>query len=529
MERISIRYLQAVIGWIAQYHRIQGSSELEEAGNFIAGELERWGYDVKTHYFSYSEPRGTFPPVVGWDVHWAKVQCGDYILTLDNAPTLVLAHSPPADVEGEVVHLSNLEQLKHVDVSGKIVVIPGERVRRTYWRLQEAGAIGVMFYRKGLDPRAVPYYGLFLTPEEASRAKIPAVSIPGEMLNKLKKVKRARVLVESRYRDGAKAPVVVGERGEARVAFVAHYCHPGGTVNDNVSGVASLLTLARALSLSGVEGVRFVLTPEYYGTMALLESVGWDGVPVINVDMVGEDQSKTGSTLMLVRPPVFRIGLGEAIAWRCLSDCLPEVEPFSGFEKVPAQRFALVSYEMGSDHDVFLGFGVNSVMLNQWPDYYYHSSLDTVDKVDVWELTRLTGCLSRILEVDRRKAVRSYVRVLLAKFDVDSLSCNYIADLAKDYGVKVECERAIKRGVGPRAKVRPPISTRYLEEKLGYDHWIVKMIDEDRRMGTIFESIVPMLFNGEVDLDLGVELIREEFPVDGELIRKYVEESKVFD
>jgi len=40
---------------------------------------------------------------------------------------------------------------------------------------------------------------------------------------------------------------------------------------------------------------------------------------------------------------------------------------------------------------------------------------------------------------------------------------------------------------------------------------------------------VPMLFNGEVDLDLGVELIREEFPVDGELIRKYVEESKVFD
>lgn len=36
---------------------------------------------------------------------------------------------------------------------------------------------------------------------------------------------------------------------------------------------------------------------------------------------------------------------------------------------------------MGSDHDVFNFFGIPSVMSITWPDRFYHSSEDTIDKV----------------------------------------------------------------------------------------------------------------------------------------------------
>jgi hypothetical protein len=48
-----------------------------------------------------------------------------------------------------------------------------------------------------------------------------------------------------------------------------------------------------------------------------------------------------------------------------------------------------VPYSQGSDHDVFLGFGVPSTMLGHDPDWTHHTSEDTIDKTDATEFRRV--------------------------------------------------------------------------------------------------------------------------------------------
>jgi hypothetical protein len=43
---------------------------------------------------------------------------------------------------------------------------------------------------------------------------------------------------------------------------------------------------------------------------------------------------------------------------------------------------------VGSDHDIYIVNGIPAVMINQWPDTYYHTDLDSIDKFDP-EITTL--------------------------------------------------------------------------------------------------------------------------------------------
>ena len=50
----------------------------------------------------------------------------------------------------------------------------------------------------------------------------------------------------------------------------------------------------------------------------------------------------------------------------------------------------LVPYSGGSDHEVFMGGGlqVPATMFGSWPDYFYHTNQDTPDKCDPTALRR---------------------------------------------------------------------------------------------------------------------------------------------
>ncbi|MCD6301301.1 MAG: aminopeptidase, partial [Staphylothermus sp.] len=45
-------------------------------------------------------------------------------------------------------------------------------------------------------------------------------------------------------------------------------------------------------------------------------------------------------------------------------------------------RYGISPYTMGSDHDVFIGWSIDSVMYNEWPSKYYHTDKDTLEIID---------------------------------------------------------------------------------------------------------------------------------------------------
>ncbi|MCD6428506.1 MAG: M28 family peptidase [Desulfurococcales archaeon] len=316
-----------------------------------------------------------------------------------NASTTVVAHSPPGEFEGKVVYVSDEGRVPD-SIDG--IVLTRDTSIDMYVKVAKAGAQAVIYFRTEGDPSGIPYLGLFPSRRDLPNMKIPAVAISRsdaeEIIRYIEDGEDVVVkgFVKSGYTDepppARVIEVKVGE-GSKEVHVVAHYCHPAGTVNDNVSGSAGLLEATLALGKAVRDGVvklnslglgiSAVWVPEYYGSFPFVLKKLEEGIEVagaINLDMIGEKQLLTNSTLQLVRAPIKLISDLEALTYYNLVSAIPSAPSFSSPSRLPKVRFAVVNYEVGSDHDVYVVLGKPALMINQWPDKYYHSNLDRIDK-----------------------------------------------------------------------------------------------------------------------------------------------------
>ncbi len=434
---------------LSRFHRIQGSPGLEEAGRFIRDTLSDWGLEVRVYDLPYgSESPPTSPPVVGWyvaDGYAETVKPRKRVVSsLRHAWTAVVAHSPPGEFEGRVCYAPTYKQ---VPQCGDSVVLTPDWGFSTYVKAVEAGARAVLVFRKNAPAGTYPYFGIFPTTRELEHLRVPALTVPRdvaeEIVGSLEKGEEVvvRGYVKSGYRDEAYARVVEASAGDSGEEYhlVAHYCHPGGTVNDNVSGSVGVLSAARALSLATREGrlrvgraVKLVWVPEHHGTARYLGVVLREGRRVagaVNLDMIGEKQCKTKSVLAMVRPPIALVGRLEASVYEKLMEALPKSGAFSSPVELPLLRFYVVNYETGSDHDVYASLGIPAVMLNQWPDRYYHTSGDTLDKMSPRLVYRLgVAALAAVLEIDSAR-VEPYLHMV------------YGLDTARASGVVLDARR----------------------------------------------------------------------------------------
>jgi hypothetical protein len=165
----------------------------------------------------------------------------------------------------------------------------------------------------------------------------------------------------------------VGTPGAQKpILLLAHLCHPRPGANDNASGAALLAELVRILNTVSLEREVIALwMPEFYGTIAWLVDQKPHLACAINMDMVGEDQAKTGSTLEVTATP-----------WS-LPSFLPDLMAVNLTSH--DFRLMLTGFTWGSDHSILDDASVHvpSLSLTQWPDRYYHSSDDTPDKSSV--------------------------------------------------------------------------------------------------------------------------------------------------
>jgi aminopeptidase YwaD len=165
----------------------------------------------------------------------------------------------------------------------------------------------------------------------------------------------------------------VGTPGARKpVLLLAHLCHPRPGANDNASGAALLAELVRVLQTVPLEREVIALwIPEFYGTIAWLIDQKPDLACAINMDMVGEDQAKTSSTLEVTATP-----------WSLpsfIADLMAVNLTTHDF------RLMLTGFTWGSDHAILNDASVHvpALSLTQWPDRFYHSSDDTPDKSSI--------------------------------------------------------------------------------------------------------------------------------------------------
>jgi aminopeptidase YwaD len=253
------------------------------------------------------------------------------------------------------------------------------------------------------QPEDKQCFGFVLSPRrgEELRRSIRAAAERNETV-------RVHALVNSRFVDGlmdAPTAVIHGETDE-EVLIVAHICHPQPSANDNASGVGVVLEAARVLQLLISTGklprprrsIRFLLPPEIYGTYAYLaqnEQRCAKTVAAINLDMVGENQELCGSSFLVERLPEAMAAPVDTLAIAIQDELAREQHGLNDLGTFALFRYGNVPFNGSSDHAILSApsVGIACPMLIQWPDRFYHTSFDTIDKVDPNSLRR-AGLLS---------------------------------------------------------------------------------------------------------------------------------------
>jgi len=409
---------------ISRHHRIQASPGLRDAAGYAVETLRAAGLDAEVQGY----------PADGEGLAWSSLMfkewyCFDAELRLvepaekarflarwgeSKLSLIQRSHpTPSGGVEAEVVHVGKGEEerdYRGLDVAGKMVLTDGDVARVHRLAVEQRGALGLIYYgtwvREPVLPEGElddalkytsfwwaggekPAYGFVLTPRTGRWLR-------GLVEESKKPVKVHAKVVSSLYEgslDNAVA-TIPGETDE-QVVVVAHICHPQPSCNDNASGSAAAMEAARALSKLITEGrlakpkrtIRFTLVPEMSGSYAHLSANEADipgMVAAINLDMVGERQCVTSGSFLVERTPESLPCYVNSVMAAVFKMVTGDVENLGGSSSYALFRHAETPFSGGSDHYVYSdpSVGVGCPMLIQWPDKYWHTSLDTMDKVD---------------------------------------------------------------------------------------------------------------------------------------------------
>ncbi len=364
-----------------------------------------------------------------WEVTPIRQKLASY-----NDMTAMLANgSQNADVTAPLiwVGLGTEEELDRLDVAGKIVVTEGSISGVHGAACGQRGALGVISIANGrpnFDPLQIPWsgirgrgaaggetkFGFFIPPREAEVLKRRLMA--GEEITAHAQVETTMLPYE--LQDPV-AHIPGTDPNADEVILSAHlfegYVKQGAA--DNKSGSAGILEVARILNTLIDEGriprpkrtIRFLWGPEYSGTgpwvrenRDLMEKT----LANINMDMVGEWLTLNKAYMRLMRTtygqPHFINDVMENY-YRYVGEANNErIQNRSGFYKVPRRivaptgadepfYFSIETHYGASDHMVFNDWGVQvpGVMMIVWPDQWYHTSGDRIDKVDPTQMKRI--------------------------------------------------------------------------------------------------------------------------------------------
>ncbi len=425
------------VSQLALWDRDQASEGYTKAAEWITQKAREFGLEnVTVERFPCDGKIEYFGQVM--DPEW-KVTKGDLMLTspftidlasYDVLPMSLASGSMTTDIETELVDIGQgtADSDYASGVKGKIVMTTN-RPSSVYERaITKEGAAGIVTSwsvpdfdylnrRPGDFPSQV---GWSRVPwQETSKTGGFAFLISSRRAGELKylmqqgKTLRVHAVIDAVMKPGnleVVSGIIPGSTyPDEEIIVTAHLDHYKPGANDNASGSASILEMARTLNElirerklpQPLRTIRFMWVPEYNGTYAWLAAHNNDPVKRIaniNYDMVGENTIRTNSILSLSYTsdsnPSFLNAVMESTA-----DFInrfngerypPDMDFYIGSIRGTRNRIdcRMIPYVTGTDHELFNNLKIGATTLNAWPDDFYHSSEDTPDKVDPTQLHR---------------------------------------------------------------------------------------------------------------------------------------------
>ena len=475
---------------IARFHRQRGSKGFHEAAELVAERLRAYGLsDVAILQFPADGKvfYGTQRSRPAWDAEFGildditvgqNVPCSDekikaskpvsiidcYILNVKRiasyeAEQVVLAEdSESADVTANLVDVgegTNESDYAGKQVKGKIVLVSAQPGAVQDLAVGKYGAAGIVSYAQnqktawsGENQDAIRWGHLETFSPNKTFAFMVSLKTAHEFQARLAKGEQITLhaVVKAGQHPGnyevvtATIPGTDPKLKDEEIVFSCHLDHERPGANDNASGCAAILEVARTLQrliddekklARPARTIRFVFPPEIEGTMALLNgstrystrhewsepgkssvTVNEDYISfrgpelakrikaVIHMDMVGGGP-ETKAVFHVTRGPMSLPSFVHDVAW-AFADWVneesykfaatgkadyPMVAPEGGKEPLRAEYSA---FTMGSDHDVYQdsSFGIPAIYLNDWPDRYIHTNFDSAANIDPTKLKR---------------------------------------------------------------------------------------------------------------------------------------------
>ncbi len=441
-EEISGEAAKRTVEALALEHRMRGSRGLHAAAEYVSGELRRAGLsaveiveipaDGTTFYGTQRSRRP-------WDAEfaelWEMARAGDgwrparRWASWETEPLTLAQDSESADVEAELVDVgAGTAERDYAgrDVRGKIVLASSQPEAVVALAVDRFGAAGIVSYAQnqrtawwGEDENLVRWGHVGSFNPRPSFAFMASLKTARAFQKRLAAGEAIRLHATVRagqhagHYDVVTATLPGADPAHAgeEIAFSCHLDHPRPGANDNASGCATQLEIARALAKLVREEklpaprrtLRFVFPPEIEGTESLLNfrpALQTSIKAAIHLDMVGGGQ-QTKAVFHVTRGPAslpsfvhdVAAEFGEFVNRESLDFAMgqpadyPLVAPEGGKEALLAQ---LSDYTAGSDHDVYQdsSFSIPAIYFNDWPDRYIHTNFDLPAHVDPTKLRR---------------------------------------------------------------------------------------------------------------------------------------------
>jgi aminopeptidase YwaD len=421
---------------LSQMHRVQATAGYHQAAEMMQElavsyglkdvRIEKLAADGETLYHHFRAYYG-WRPVSGrlWEVSPGNERLGDF----SESKVALADYSQDAHVTAALVDVgkgTRPEDYEGKDVRGKVVLAGGDLPTVHRLAVEERGAVGMLSYypnqRTGwsgddpdlvrwghLDPANTGNKFAFMTSPRQARA-LQGRLAAGEAIV-LKAEVEARLVPD--YFEVVTALIPGTDRADEEIVFSCHLDHQSPGANDNASGAATILEVARTLSLLVGNGtlppprrtLRFVWPPEISGSFAYLDrhpEIVSRMKAGIHMDMVGGIPQTTKSMFFLSRPPTsipsFIGDVGEVFFDYVAAGSRHAASEGDFREAIVSpegtkEDFAgeIQGLDLGSDHQVYgdSTFRVPMLYFHDWPDVYIHTNKDVPENLDATKLQRV--------------------------------------------------------------------------------------------------------------------------------------------
>lgn len=429
------RTLDTVRG-LGRFHRVHGSPGFAAAAEYVAAQAKAAGLEVKIEKLPADgrTKYAHFTAYLGWTATSASLaEISPRPGPIARFPEVAVAladYSQDADVTADLVDVAvgtADSDYAGKDVAGKIVLASGALPQVNAQAVLKRGAVGFVsdypnqttawsgddrdLVRWGhLSPYETRNRFAFMVSKRQSQALRERLA-HGEKIRVRAKV--AAKMVPATY-DIVNASLAGSDPAAGEIFLTAHLCHQLAGANDNASGSAAILEVARALSAAIADGtlprprrtIRFLWLPEIAGSQAWLISNPEAAKRLyagIHMDMVGGLLATTKGTFHLSRTARSLPHVINAVAEAWFDDVVARSahyaerggDPRAGLAWLPGSREVFLGdvreMELGSDHEVFEegSYRIPMVYFHDWPDVTIHTNKDLPENLDATKLGRV--------------------------------------------------------------------------------------------------------------------------------------------